>query len=192
MTESSNASSSPDAANPSLARRNRRRGLGCLLFAAIALIAFGVASARASADLDLRLAQASEEIQGLQVRGEASRPTVLGQPKNEENALVDYNGLQWVLTPAGSGGRPASWEKHPPPLPPDVDEVSRSVTTKDGDVGVSSLLLAGIDSIVGEDAASAGGAADHARAIRFSSLPVVETPVCRSRADHLVPLQEGL
>ena len=25
-----------------------------------------------------------------------------------------------------------------------------------------------------------------------ASLPVVETPVCRSRADHLVPLQEGL
>jgi hypothetical protein len=122
-------------------------GLSCLGILILSMVVIGVMSANASARLDARFLEASKEVTELQAAADVRRGTVLGAPANDENAVVDYNGLEWVLTSGKGGNRRNSWEKQAPVLPDDIDFMVKR-TNPDGeeiDLILPSALLVGID-----------------------------------------------
>lgn len=88
-------------------------------------LTFGLLSANASARLDAKVSEVSQEILDLQEAGDQRRSTILGAPANDQNAVADYNGFMWVMSP--ESGYPPSWRESPPPLPTDVEDMIRRV-----------------------------------------------------------------
>jgi len=125
----------------------RNCGLGCLGFLILGAILFGVMSANASARLDARFIQASQEIAELQDAADVRRSTVVGEPDNDEDAVVDYNGLEWVLTSGKDGNRRESWKKRRPALPEGIDAMVERANPEGEELDYVTLaaLLAGID-----------------------------------------------
>lgn len=123
-------------------------GLGCLGFVVLSVIVLGVVSASASARLDARFLEASKEAVELRAMADVRRATVVGEPANDENAAVDYAGLEWVLTSGKKGSRRNSWKKQRPILPDDVDAMVKRVNPEgeEIDLVLPSALMAGIDS----------------------------------------------
>ena len=127
----------------------RNCGLGCLGFVILGALLFGLMSANASSRLDARFIEANKEVAELQAAANVRRATVVGEPANDENAVVDYMGLEWVLTSGKNGSRRNSWAKQRPALPDDVDAMVKRVNPEDEELDLVLLpgaLLAGIDS----------------------------------------------
>lgn len=79
-----------------------------------------------SADLEAKFLEVSEEVTRLQEDGARRRKTLLGGAGDDQNALVDYSGLEWVLKGGGPGTR-SDWK---PVLPVDIDEVLAQVAAQ--------------------------------------------------------------
>ncbi|MBL4849874.1 MAG: hypothetical protein JKY65_30470 [Planctomycetes bacterium] len=108
----------------------RNSGLGCLGAILLGGFLLGLLSVNASARLDARLTQAKQEISEVRARTDDRRATVLGTPANDDNAVVDYQGLEWVLTAGDEASRRVSWERSRPELPGDVDKVEKQTKPK--------------------------------------------------------------
>lgn len=115
--------------------------LGCLGIVAIGIV-FGLLTRDASSELDLRHHKVSERILARQFADAELRGTVLGQPANEDNALADYNGLQWVMGGGHLGPRiRATRRVETPQLPDDAAEVLREVASRAQAIQASRLLM---------------------------------------------------
>lgn len=122
-------------------------GMSCLGIVVLTFLVVAVMSANASARLDARKVQASQEVVELQTAADTRRTTLLGAPANDENAVVDYDGLEWVLTSGKGGNRRTSWENQAPALPEGIDLMVKRCNPDDEEIDLilPSALLAGID-----------------------------------------------
>lgn len=122
----------------------RACGFGCLGTVLLCAIVFGVVSASASATLDARFLAVGEEIAEIQQEANAPRTTVVGAPANDENAVIDYQGLEWILT-SGKAGlmRRESWKVQAPELPDDIDAMLKRANPDGREVDYF-LVMAGL------------------------------------------------
>lgn len=95
--------------------------LGLLALVAAGILALVALNYSSGGKLDARQAQVRTEIAQLQTAAKERRGTVLGTPANDENAVVDYQGLEWLLTVGNEKARRESWRKQRPQLPADID-----------------------------------------------------------------------
>lgn len=109
---------------PSSAPRNC--ALGCLGLLVLVAVAGGVASSAAQRRLEGRRAAAAERVVALGEELAAPRTPLLqgeGAESDESNALVDYNGLQWVMSHGDVNKVQSAWRQRRPTLPEDVEAV---------------------------------------------------------------------
>lgn len=112
-------SSAPERARPWWA-------WGCAALCLSSLIALGALSAVARASLEARRESARARVLALREAAALPRRPLWGEARDEENAALDYNGFQWVMSlPVGRSGRRylEGWEERPPALPDDVEGV---------------------------------------------------------------------
>jgi len=106
----------------------RSCGLGCLGIVVLASITFGAFTYRASNALDLRFDAAAAEVEE-RMAPEGRRRTVVGEPDNDDSAVVFYNGFLWALAGGQPEGRlPYSWRHQAPQLPTDIGTMLAEVS----------------------------------------------------------------
>ena len=123
--------SSPESKTP------RNCALGCGGILALLLLGGGIAASSANRKLEARREAAAERVLALADAGAQPRTNLLGPTADEENAVVDYNGLIWALSLGDMKKMSQAWQRKRPTLPESIDDVvARIGGTKEFDYTV--------------------------------------------------------
>jgi hypothetical protein len=118
----------------------RTCGVSCLAILILIGLTFGLLTANAGGRLDARVSEVSQEILDLQDAADHRRATVVASPRDDQNAVADYNGFMWVLATGRENDIPQRWRDTRPPLPDDVEDMVKRVAPNG--VGMDSVETA--------------------------------------------------
>ena len=179
---------------PSKAPRNC--AAGCLGLVVLSVVGVGVASFSANRKLEARQQAAAARVLALGEAAAAPRAPLLqseaagADARDEANAVVDYNGLQWAMSQGDDKRVSEAWRRRRPTLPEDVEAVVAQIQgSKEFDYG----LAVGLDEYLDPRIATPLTPSARAEFERF--LPAtryVRAGVARGRCDWETRWEQGI